>query len=271
MHDRLDAIRWRAWRPVAVMMAVGALSAMPAAAQTAEGGPRRTRVTLGPELVPAFPGADRVRLSPLVDVSRARGDDPIAFEAPDESAGFALWQRGGFAIGPALNLVGRRLARDTDGLLPTVGRTVELGGSLQYAVSPSWRLRTEVRQGIGGHRGFVASLSADYVMRDADRWLFSVGPRVTLSNARFDRAYFGVSAGDAARSGLGVYRPGGGVQAVGVTAGFLRAIGGPWGLYTYARYDRLVGDDADSPVTRRFGSRSQPAGGIGLSYTFGGR
>ena len=34
---------------------------------------------------------------------------------------------------------------------------------------------------------------------------------------------------------------------------------------------RLVGDAADSPVTRAFGSRNQPAFGIALSYTFGGK
>jgi outer membrane protein len=33
---------------------------------------RRTRIALGPQIVPSFPGADRVGIRPLVDVARAR-------------------------------------------------------------------------------------------------------------------------------------------------------------------------------------------------------
>ena len=233
--------------------------------------PRRTRIPLGPELDPAYPGAKRARLSPLIDVSRAKGADPFTFEAADESAGFAIWQHDGFAIGPALAVQGRRLASDTDGLLPRIGRTIELGGSLQYAVSPAFRLRGEIRQGLGGHGGLVANLGGDYVARRGDDWLVSIGPRVTVTNARYDKAYFGITAAEAARAGLSPYRSAGGVQAVGATAGLVRSLGSRWGVYAYARYDRLVGDAAASPVVRRWGSRDQPSGGIGLSYTFGRR
>ncbi|HEX8534210.1 MAG TPA: hypothetical protein VF662_08585, partial [Allosphingosinicella sp.] len=76
---------------------MAALSA-PAAAQE-ESSPRRTRVGLGPQLVPSFPGSDKVSLRPFVDVSRAKGDTPFEFEAPDESFGFAIVKGGGFAFG----------------------------------------------------------------------------------------------------------------------------------------------------------------------------
>lgn len=41
-----------------------------------------------------------------------------------------------------------------------------------------------------------------------------------------------------------------------------------WGISTHAKYDRLLGDAANSPVVRRLGSRNQLHGGIGVSYTF---
>ena len=41
-----------------------------------------------------------------------------------------------------------------------------------------------------------------------------------------------------------------------------------WAFYTYAGYDRLVGDAADLPIVRTFGSRDQFSGGIGLFYSF---
>ena len=34
------------------------------------------------------------------------------------------------------------------------------------------------------------------------------------------------------------------------------------GVRGYGRYDRLVGDAADSPVTRELGSRNQPSAGV---------
>jgi outer membrane scaffolding protein for murein synthesis (MipA/OmpV family) len=113
-------------------------------------------------------------------------------------------------------------------------------------------------------------VGADYIARDADRWVFSAGPRVTLGNGRYSRAYYGVSTASAATSGLRAYDPGGGVRAVGATAGLLRQLTEHWGVFGYARYDRLVDDAADSPVVRAFGSRNQLSGGIAATYTFGG-
>jgi outer membrane protein len=74
----------------------------------------------------------------------------------------------------------------------------------------------------------------------------------------------------AARTGLDAFAPGGGIQSVGVTAGTLYQIDAKWGVAAFARYDRLVGDAAESPVTRAFGTRSQPSAGIALSRIFGG-
>lgn len=242
--------------------------ALPAAGQEADA-PRRTRVGLGPQLVPQYPGADSFGLRPFVDVSRTRGDTPFAFEAPDESAGFPVLRSERFQFGPAIGFEGRRRSRDVGGRLPGVGRTVELGGFVQYALGDALRVRAEARQGIGGHKGLIGVVGADYIARDADRWLVSIGPRVTLSSARYNRAYFGIAAADALPSGLPAFRADGGVQAVGATVGALRQLTAHWGVSGYAKYDRLVGDPGRSPVVRAFGSRSQPSAGLALTYTFG--
>ena len=55
----------------------------------------------------------------------------------------------------------------------------------------------------------------------------------------------------------------------GATTSVLRQLSDRWGVFGYAKYDRLLSDAADSPVTRRFGSRDQFSGGAGVSYTFG--
>jgi outer membrane protein len=240
----------------------------PAAAQE-EDAPRRTRVGLGVQLVPSYPGADSYNVLPLFDFATARGDEPFVFTAPDESFGFALVREDGFAFGPALSFEGSRKAADVGAALDKVDTTIEAGAFVQYAFSPAFRARVEARRGIGGHEGWTGSAGADYIARDKDKYLFSVGPRVTWSNARYQRAYFGVTPTESARTGLAAYRPEAGVQAVGAAASFLTQLNRRWGIYSYARYDRLVGDAARSPIVLRHGSRNQASGGIALTYTFG--
>ena len=77
-----------------------------------------------------------------------------------------------------------------------------------------------------------------------------------------------VTPAAAVTSGLPAYDPNGGIQAYGATATFLTQLSPRWGIYTYARYDRLVGEAADSPIVRQLGSRDQLSGGVALSYTF---
>ena len=244
-----------------------------AAAQEEEEGkkePRRIRVGIGAQLVPAYPGADGHSIGPVVDVSLSRGSKPFGFEAPDESFGPSLIKTGGLEIGPALNFEGSRTAKDVGADLDKVGFTVEAGAYVQYAFSEKFRIRTEARKGLGGHEGWTGQAGADYVARDGDEWLFSIGPRVTWSNARYHRAYFGVTPAESVRTGLAAYSPGGGIQAVGATAGFLTQITKKWGIYSYAKYDRLIGDAGRSPVVRVHGSRDQLSGGLALTYPFGG-
>lgn len=256
----------------AAAFALAALCGPPLAAQEEgeEEAPRRVRVGAGAQLVPSFPGADSVSVRPLLDLATARGDEPFDFEAADESFGFTLVDAGGFGFGPALNLEGSRTAADVGAPLDKVPTTFEAGAFVQYAFGESLRVRSEARRGIGGHDGWIGHVGADFIARDRDAYLFSIGPRVTLSNGRYHRSYFGVTPAEAARTGLAAFRPGGGVQAVGATAGFLTQIGGNWGIYSYAKYDRLVGDAARSPVVRVHGSRNQLSGGLALTYTFGG-
>ena len=252
----------------AFMLLFAAWSAPAAAEEGEKKEPRRIRVGLGAQFVPAYPGADGHSLRPLVDVSISRGSKPFGFEAPDESFGPSLIKEGGLEIGPALNFEGSRTAKDVGAALDKVPFTFEAGAFVQYALSPKFRIRTELRKGLGGHEGWTGQAGADFVARDGDDWLFSVGPRITVSDGRYHRAWFGVTAAESARTGLAAYRPGGGVQAVGATAGFLKQFDRRWGLYSYAKYDRLVGDSARSPVVRVHGSRDQLSGGLALTYTF---
>ncbi|NYT39398.1 MipA/OmpV family protein [Sphingomonas sp. R-74633] len=248
--------------------------ALPAHAQeqdgTAEKAPRRYRVSLGPQFSPAYPGEDKLRLSPLIDLGITRGDTPFVFEAADESFEVPMLDDSGFQIGGAANLQGARRRKTAGIAIDEVGTTVELGGYMQYWLAKPLRFRVEARQGINGHGGLTGMAGFDYVARNGDKWLFAIGPRVTLSDAKYRRAYFEVTPTVAARTGLAVYRAdGSAIQAYGANATTTFQFSKHWGIYAYAKYDRLTGDGADSPITRTIGSRDQFSGGAALSFTFG--
>jgi MipA family protein len=178
---------------------------------------------------------------------------------------------GGFSFGPAINFEGARTAEDVGADLPKVKFSLEPGGFVAFDLSDNLRLRAELRKGVTGHKGWIGTAGADYVLRDGDAWLFSIGPRVTWANGRYQDAWFGVAPADAIASGLPPYDPDGGIHAYGATASFLTQLTPRWGIQTYLKYDRLVGDAAASPIVRQLGSRDQFSGGVALSYTFGRR
>jgi outer membrane protein len=249
-------------------LAGSALLVMPsmAAAQDEPESGKSTRIGLGPQVYPSYPGSDEYDVGPLVEFSRKDAGETFEFEAPDESFDIALVKTNGFSFGPAVNWEGKRDAGDVGANLPTVKFSIEPGAFVTFQPSESFRLRAEMRKGVTGHKGWIGTAGADFIMREGDAWLFSVGPRLTWSDDRYQDAWFGVAPADALASGLPAYDPGGGIQAYGATASFLTQLGPRWGIYTYAKYDRLVGDAADSPLVRQLGSRDQLSGGIALTY-----
>lgn len=251
------------------MLALTSASVVCAQETEDAGLPSRTRVALGPQLVPSYPGADGFSLRPLVDVARAPAGEPFAFEAPDESFGLSLVRSGGFSFGPSLGVEGKRDAKDVGTQLPEIGFSFEIGAFAQQEFGQSFRLRAEARQGVSGHEGFISVLSADYLARDGLVQEFSFGPRVTVTDGRYQDAYFSVRPEDAVAAGLPAYDAGGGVQAVGAAAAYIRQFTPRWGIYSYVKYDRLVGDPANSPIVAVFGSRDQFSGGIAVTYSFG--
>ena len=247
--------------------------ACPAAAQDAppEGKePYRYRIAAGAQWTPRYPGADDLQPSVMPNFDRVRGDTPFKFEAPDDGFGIEIINTNGFAFGPVGNFEDARTAEDVGAALPKVDFSIELGGVVKYELGDRFRLRGELRKGVTGHKGWIGNAGADLIFRDRDNWLFSVGPRITWSDNKYQDAWFSVAPADSAPSGLPAFDAGGGIQAYGATASFMAQVSGPWGISTYAKYDRLTGDAADSPIVQVHGSRDQFSFGAALTYTFGG-
>ena len=255
-----------------------ACSAMPAAAQDSGNGsgeerPRGRLITVGAgaQFGPQYPGADSLSISPMPIIDVRRPDQRIAFEASDEGWGFGLLGREArFNVGPAIQFQGKRDEDDVGAAVGNVGFTVEAGAFVEAYLSDSFRIRAEGRRGIGGHEAWVGDVGFDLIARGGDRTIFGIGPRVRIADDKYMNAYFGVSPATAVATGLAAFSPDSGVYAAGGAASLRHHFGaeGKWGVHTYARYDRLVGDAADSPIVRSFGSRDQFSAGLGLSYTF---
>lgn len=237
-----------------------------AAAQ--DSGTTRIRVGLGADYTPQYPGADDNEFGPLFDFSIARAGSEFDYSAPDDSFGISVISNNGFSFGPVLNLQSSRKNSDVGAPVGKVPTTIEAGAFVEMEASDSFRLRGEVRRGIGGHDGFVGSLGGDYIVRDGDNYAFSIGPRVFFSDSRYQRAYFGVTPEASFLTGLPVYRPGGGIHGLGATSGLHYSFNPTWGMFGYGAYERLVGDAKKSPIVREFGSANQFSAGVGLTYTF---
>lgn len=255
----------------AAAAAAALFAAAPAWAQDGETRSGRT-VTIGPGLayVPEFPGAKDLAIdfSPIINV-RPLGED-AQYEAPDDNFGFGIVGNENFVVGPTLNL---QRGRDEDDAIVGIGdvkTTFEAGAFAEGYLADHVRFRLSLRKGFGGHKGLVGDAGVDFIMGKAsDTFHFSIGPRIRYANARYQRAFYGVNAEQAAATGLAPYRPGGGLQSAGALAFANYQMSKAIGVQTYARYDRLLGDAKDSPlVLSDVGSRHQYEVGIGLTYTF---
>jgi len=256
---------------IAAALAIYMLAA-PAAAQ--DRGGWTVTVGAGAQMAPKFYGSDDLSLFPYPNFGLRREGRPMPFEAPDDSFGIGLLGQGSaFNFGPVGRLTAKREEDDVGAPVGDVGLTVEVGGFVQAFLGENIRLRGELRQGLGGHEGLVGSIAADFIIRDGDNTIFSIGPRAQWADGDFHDAYFGVPVAIPVPA-LAAYNPGSGFYAIGARAGLTQRLGRNWGLFGYAGYDRLIGDAADSPIVRQLGSRDQLSGGLGLFIEFnvgGGR
>jgi outer membrane protein len=248
------------------LAAIGLLAAGAASAQ--ENRDIRVRVGPGIQLQPEFVGASRTEATPWFGLNIARGTDLFKAKTPYRGAGLGLLSTGPFTFGPVGNIQAARKESKVGAPVGRVPTTFEAGAFAQYDPSDSIRFRAQVMKGIGGHKGVIGAIGADRIWRDGDNYVFSIGPRVILTDARFQRAYFGVSPAVSIATGLPAYTVHGGVEGVALASGMSYQLDKRWGLFGFARWERLIGQAARSPIVRQFGSRNQLSGGLGLNYTF---
>ncbi len=227
-------------------------------------------VGAGGAYAPDFEGAKRSMLSPVPIFSIRRAGSTDQFRGPRDSSSIALIDFGDLRAGPAGKFVASRKANNYSELngLGDVKATVEIGGFVEYYPVDWFRARGELRQGIGGHHGTVADLSADFIVPVIQRFTVSAGPRFTVESSKATSPYFGVDAAQALASGLPVFDAKGGAHSVGAGAQASYRVDPRWEVHAYVEYQRLLGDAAKSPLVTLRGSPNPTTYGIGASYSF---
>jgi outer membrane protein len=116
--------------------------------------------------------------------------------------------------------------------------------------------------------GWYATLKGGYNWVIDSAWMLSMGAHATYANDDYMDTYFGVSASDAARSGLDPYNADGGMKDYGIDLGLNWNFASSWALRGVASISQLVGDaDNDSPVVDE-GSETQFFGGVLVLFKF---
>jgi len=221
-------------------------------------------------VAPSFEGSKDwiFKVSPVISLGRQ--GSAVRFSSRNDSASFGFVDTGVFRAGIAGKLVFRRDEETDDALkgLDPVKFGVEAGGFVEVYPTDNIRLRGEVRRGIRSHSGVVADVAVDVFDDLSPTIRVSGGPRLSLASADYFDAYYGVSAGESARSGLPRYTPGGGIKSVGAGAAITWKTTDKITTSFFTEYVRLLGPAADSPLVERRGSPNQLSVGVSATYRF---
>ena len=158
---------------------------------------------------------------------------------------------------------------DDDGLrgLGDISRTIISGAYLNFRYE-GIRLRTEVRHDFlnEGHGTLV-------IMRLGTRlpWkdpLFRLEVETTWADDEYMDTFFSISNFQSLNSGLSQYSAESGIRDVSLSLSSGFKISQHWSLSGQVRYQRLLGEAADSPIVSEAGSENNFIVGFGLNYTF---
>lgn len=238
-------------------------------------------LTLGAAAItsPAWQGSRDQALSLFPNIRLAYSD--ILFASVSEGVGWAALRKDGWRAGPLIKpRFGRNESNGGSPFLIAGGSTAligmgnvkfagEAGGFVEKQFGPrrAWRVRGEVRQGFGGHKGLVADASLAY-RTPIGRAIATFGPNVTAAGSQFVQTYYGVDARQSLRTGLARYDAKGGIVSYGLSASFLRPLDRRSAITVFTNLDRLSGPAADSPLVRERGRRTQFTLGIGYGRRF---
>lgn len=235
-------------------------------------------VTSGVALVhsPAFLGA-KDYYTQMLPVIRINYKDKF-FASLDEGVGYNLINDEKWSVGPILKYSFARSDKDSDGMfrvagdkttalngLDKVGSSWELGGFAEYTFLEHFKFYGELRQAVNGHEGFRSDWRLNYE-NQFGYVMYSFGPKLSIADERYHDAYFGISDAVAARTGLRMSDPDGGILTYGFGGRVIVPFSTKIAAVLFGSYDHLGHESAESSLVKERGSAHSVTAGIALVY-----
>ncbi|MDR1035344.1 MAG: MipA/OmpV family protein [Deltaproteobacteria bacterium] len=262
------------WLAAAMLAAALALRAGPCPAQvmdTGEGGGTTVTGSVGAGVVyaPDFYGANDNKVSPMPFLNLRYG--PV-FLSTDKGLGVRIdLFDGALEISPAVNYRWRRDEGDSE-VLRGMG---DVDGQLTGGASVIYRIDdvsfgVKGFQGLSDDKGFTLDMRLAYLNRMSDVFRWGLAAEAGFADADYNQTHFGVTPLQSLRSGYPVYTPSAGLKDLSLGGSVDYYLTPSFSVDVFAKFTRLTGDAADSPLVLRGGSPNQVATGLMFFYHFGG-
>lgn len=214
---------------------------------------------------PAYEGSDKYVVRPLPDVSIEYKEGLFFANAWDGIGSYPI-QGEDYKIGASIGFAAGRDEGDDRKNLHGMGdidmsATANLMG--EYDVGPV-KISGKITKGSEDY-GTTASIEAGTMVPVTEKLMVMASAGPTWADENHMSSYFGVSSAQAARSGYSRYNAGSGIKSIGFTAGAFYSVTENWDAKFMVKADQLMGDAADSPITK---DEFQPSAFFTTSYKF---
>jgi outer membrane protein len=223
---------------------------------------------LGAASVPDYEGSEDYRPVPLI---LAKFVDPSGWyvELLGNTLRANLVPSPVWRLGPVIRYRAERSDVDNRRVdrMEDVDAAIELGGFAGFEIY-NFSFKVEAAKDVAdGHDGLLVGVTGGYTWLMAP-WRVTLSGFTTYADDNYMSTYFGVTSRDSARSGIRTFNADAGFKDTGGTLVGMYRFTEHWGVTLAARYARLIGDAANSPLVDGKGNENQFLVGALGSYSF---
>ncbi len=226
----------------------------------------QAEVGVGALAGPAYAGSEETKVRALPIINLTAPDERMFFSTRD-GAGYKFIKNAAMEIGAAITYVPGRDSGDDDRIRGLKDIDGAAGAKVfgQYQLTREVFLQGDITQQVGGAQGLRATVGVGAFKPITER-LAVVGNLGTTWAGEDDQTeWFGINAAQNAASGLPVYDANAGFRDIEASVVANYKLTEHWGVSLGGGVNRLLGDAADSPISKEDTGVSMFTG---VSYKF---
>jgi len=156
--------------------------------------------------------------------------------------------------------------REIDGTFE-VGTFIKKSSQLSDNPRHRFNIIADISTDAGGeHKGYLASARVSYFKPISPALVGHLGAGTTYVSDDYMNTYYGVDSTDSNLTGLPEFKASSGLHDYRISFGLVQHLSPKWSIGVGGRYQKLLGDAADSPVVDLRGDKDQWIYRIGLGY-----